>query len=323
MLDNLIDLFGALAVGVAAVASVAAIVWVFRVKPKPQPAGKHPEEQRDTYLKWLLGCVSDHVQSQQALVIVGTALFLVLYGISILVQDLTDHLVDSEYRDSIAPLGWTRVFLQSEKEHRTDALLERSGKEWALRGLGREIFGNERLLDRVRRQRGITKAQDPALEGFLALAQSRKRFTVNDAHAKAAKGLVATIYYRAKNFLSGHPIYHLEMKALQRRIDITRSLFLVAVSGLMALAVGFFIGGVRAHVLPLIRRSATKAEFTAEDGRKQELLRLLRRAAKPACVLTLLAVVGVFAYHRAENNFNERTFGYYSSHVHSEADKQP
>lgn len=316
MLDNLTDLFAALAVGVAAVAGACAAVWVFRRKQR-------------SYIAWMKQVVVQGVHTDRALLIVGTALFLVLYAISILVQDLTDHLVDSEYASSIAPLRWTRELLGSEGSHRLAALMSVGRESYELRGLGREVFGNEVLMDMVRTQLGIRESPADPRNQFIELARSAGTLPVPkdrrqaEVELQAAKGVVSTLYYRAKNWLLGHPVYSIEMNGLQRRIDITRSMFLVACGSLMLLVVLLLGACLRAGV-PLSGRQLgqrlLRRPVRKNPRRRPFLRRRLRiyglRSLRPALVLVSIAVLCVVAYARAENNFNERAFGYYSSHVH-------
>src|SRR5262249_38162635 len=110
------------------------------------------------------------------------------------------------------------------------------------------------------------------------------------------------------NYCYLQPTYQSELDGIQRRIDFARSMFLV--SSWFVLFV--IIGLVSTCVYVLVR---------TWRGTSSEALRLvfmgrMRRLIAIGLGATLIATMGWLGYAQAENNFNERAFGYWlTNHV--------
>lgn len=299
MLENLPDLFATLAVGAALLACIHTMAWVLCTST------------RDRYLGELKERLNRLMPDDRRLAVVGAILFFLLYAGSILVQDLTDHLVDSEYRAEVPVLGWGRKLLGSEKAHRVAALMPREGRQRQLNGLGKEILRNARVMKLVRRQLIDSGEDKVEVARLVAAVQGDLKIPVGSERDKRAQRAAMIIYYRAKNWLSGHPVYSTELRGLQRRIDFTRSLCLTAFVSLFVLVLVLLSNAgclALAYVFPA---------WGQNTDAMQRFRTRLHRAWRPMLLLSLLMVLAALAYSRAENNFNERTFGYFSSYLHS------
>lgn len=143
------------------------------------------------------------------------------------------------------------------------------------------------------------------------------------------KSLIQSTYYRAKNWTYQDSNYFKELEGIQRRIDFCRSCAHVAAWTLC----GHFTGLLGVLVLvPLFvfvrfvfdqysRRKETPYWMRLRDGYHWE--QLITRMFPLLIVNGCILVVCINGYYFAEENFNERAFGYYRSQLEHECWKRP
>lgn len=287
------NVFGALSVGLLAVLSGASLHWI-------------ASAEREHLYRWITRRRWIPRNAQSTFFIV-----LIMYCVGVLVQDFTDHLTDTEYHPlldlHIYPPKLQQAILGSEEDLRFYALVRyrRNEGKWVLTGLGREVLTTDKKFV-------IDAADDDVKKAFLkepSVFMARS----DDDSAKVAKGFVCKLYYQAKNWAYNNPNYFMELEDIQRRIDFTRSSFLIStwtIIGLLILLVLILLEQLfNVRITPKLLFLASNRKFHVTPQQNQ--LRVLKTLA----VVTAIGVISRSGYRNSENNFNERCFGYFVSHA--------
>jgi 5'-nucleotidase (lipoprotein e(P4) family) len=246
----------------------------------------------------------------------------------LIISDVTDQLTDTDR--SFEHSAWYSVprlqafFLGSEGDHRVKTLFSDPGKEKCATGLGREILGRQAYLmeqltgDDVCKAEFIYDACAFLAGGGTCAATDRRR---------AATRFVNQLYYTAKNWTYTQDTYFQEMETIQRRIDFSRSVFLLASWALVLLPFALMIAlaGLWAR-LALPEELRRKGRRITETGFVDPHDPLTYRGAtlRVAKLMVLLAAICWIAqtgYGGAEEIFNERAYGYHISALNERAPK--
>lgn len=133
---------------------------------------------------------------------------------------------------------------------------------------------------------------------------------------KHFKGKVSEVYYEAKNWAYRKvPSHYNELEEIQLRIDFSRSMYLILNIFISLLLLSVFMG----LVLDLISsallyrgryRGYLRQFLRGEISLYKEKYLTVIFVLIFACGFSRIAVIG---YQNAEQNYNERVFGYYSS----------
>ncbi len=219
--------------------------------------------------------------------------FPVVFAFGLMVQDISDHLTDTEFRLGSYPLGsegWhrLRVLFADDEFRKVNALWE---------NMGSQSVQLTRILEST-----YGSTADADVELFVA---NLEKF-VEERGREEAERYVNVLFYEAKNWAYSQPNYFGELQSIQRRIDLARSIYLLT-------AVGFIVG-----LLALVGcgvawwRNSGKGRGAVR--RQHDVCRVGRSVG--AMLLVLLALGGLtdYAYGRAQWYFNERAFGYYVSY---------
>lgn len=282
MPGDLPEIFGALAVGLAAIAVLISLVaWCRRQR-----------------VQWMLYVHISWLDTARAVVVLPF-----VFGFGVVVQDITDHLTDSEYR--ITGIGALQHnLMRSEGSHRVKALLgDVLEADWDPGALWNHVAAErdylEKLLSRFYPADDVTGfLDDPADFARKRKEQSKRgRFDLFKTELSDLEKMVNTIYYEAKNWAYREDNYFDELEAIQRRIDFSRSIFLVGSWGVVLFVVASLI------CLPRWWR------------RRVNLKGPIVRLARSLLALAIVCVFSWLGYAKSEHNFNERVFGYFFSHL--------
>lgn len=287
--NNLADVFGTVAIGLLTVLVIAALRWV----------SKNPEED---YFDWL---AARPWMPKEKNTFSGLLMVLLAFSIGVVTEGTTDYMTDVETdfetsQPILRPFFWFQGKLTwlmgKEEEHRFRTMFKRGDDGYELTGIGRETFGTRKTwVVRVLGDSRFALAPEKFLNEDLEPKVSAERREV------AVKG-VQRLYYPAKNWAYTHPNHFVELERVQRRIDWSRSFFLIGAYGLVAV----FVLGVVARV----RRSKS-----AGDSVNMARARFAKRTGLLGALLALLCACSNIAYSHSESQFNERAFGYFLSHL--------
>lgn len=257
---------------------------------------------------------------------VALAAILALYGFGLIVQDLTDYLTDTDAHHvrswRIDPVRWPGVGLESEGELRFSALVaEQPGAEhgkFRLTPLGRELLCERRhqvrplLTDPSKA--GLEFLCDP--EGYLE-RESDSLLAGDTAPRKAVTSVCNGIYYAAKNWCYTENTLYDELERIQRRIDFSRSVFLVSAWGVL----GMILLAVVMIVWERLARWVQKPSPDVAKPSSQRTSRACWLAVKVGVILLVVAIFARLGYHHGEGVFNERAYGYYATFIRGQQEK--
>ena len=257
-----------------------------------------------------------------------------VYGTGLVVADLADVVSEND----LVYCGWEKRFSKhllwltcfetiagSESDNRFRVLFAQAGSEGTGDGedmkadtrrclestpLWRRIFAQPRHLHRIL-YGAYSEGEHGKIGTFLEepeeFVDGRTSGCEGGDAREAAEDYVSTLYYEAKNWVYLQPTYFDELSAVQRRVDFTLGLLFVGFVGAWLSGVKlvwFVVWVVWGEGLRPPWREAKEAWREAKEG-----------------WVVFLVCVGIcfvtgFGYRGAEQNFNQRVFGYFFSHVH-------
>ncbi len=309
---SLQDIFGTIIVGLLSVLVVALVYWSMSL------------DRRDlfTWLRsrpWIPTRVFGEV-----------ILFFLVFGMGHVVQDIADHLTDSCHLESrlrfSSVLGYSANILRVEGEHRLDTLFKTNKEkgDYELRGIGGELLSfKEHWSKRLSRSYSDAEAlacldlyiENP--EEFINIRDCPEWIDPTKEPKRENRIKIASIrftnkiYYVCKNWCYLNRNYFEELEKIQRRIDFSRSSLLVAAFGLFLM----FAAATLLLVSHLVNRIGSRREGSGNSSDQRTIGSRMKRIGSTAFCLFLVFLLAGMGYSHSEQNFNERAFGYYSSHL--------
>ncbi len=293
---DILDIFGTLSVGIFGVIILLMAWWIYIQQPSPLWTWIRTHFFFPAPDGWMIA-----------------SLLPILFGFGVIVENLTDHLTDSEkiypktvfsleYISTAIPSLQARI-LRSEGHYRFATLFRNceQGESCDLKGLGREYFSiHSDYLERL-------AGDNPRFQSFV---KKPKKFLQNENdrgldcqdQKKIATRFINKLYYQAKNWAYKQETYYDELQSIQRQIEYTRSSFLIASWGIVFVLVAFLASVVRHW----------------RNKRGSAWVGQLWGASKLAILLVVIAAVGRMGYGHTEINFNERALGYFGSFLYGE-----
>jgi 5'-nucleotidase (lipoprotein e(P4) family) len=268
-----------------------------------------------------------------------SAFAIIAFGVGVAVENDTDYMLDVYSRTSSYPLISTIErfevhLLRKEDEHRFLVLFLESDKAFVLNGLGREVFAHDDWKRGAVSDWSNTNVEQMALVALdpskIALDKTGRRRSYNaeaphtpqERNFEAAISVVNRMYYRAKNWCYTQDNYFAELSAIQHRIDWARSVFLLSFWFVVLLLFGsallvFRFLAIGAYKLREHRTGSVDTEALLEWLSAQVLCMMERGRLIVWTLIAalLLAAVSLSSHRHLERQFNERTFGYFSSHL--------
>lgn len=301
--SNFTQIFGTMFVGICAIAAVLLIGWVL------SPTITYDESPPKRLLR--------EIGAQG--VFGGFVALLVAYGIGVVAEGITDHLTDVDTdscehpRQGVAETFscMQRDWLGGEDYHRLLSVYHLDRTPATPNSLGRSLLRErEYLLSHI-------DPTDPdhrnfAYGGAAACVSNETRDLC--ASEEVASEIVNAMYYTAKNWTYQQPTYFAELEGLQRRIDWSRSLFLIST---WIIPVALLLVSVKL-ALWMVLRIAWLARPRLRPENVNDFM--LSGVAVDRLNVLLIVALGIayfsrIAHHQSELQFNERAFGYYASHL--------
>lgn len=301
--EDLSEVFGVLSVGILAVSISLVFYWLLM-------------GTRFSFRDWITKLGLRPEGNVEALMFV-----LVAYALGLIVGDITDHLTDTDSEYSWGtPMALQQSFLGKESSLRMKTLvrLDSEKKQWKLRALGRELFSNHTAAIKQIIGTNTVAKRRFAAEPIAFLNDKKTNYDSRGEIASESESssdydstrlfqrYTNQLYYDFKNWAYREVGNHFrELESIQRRIDFTRSCFLLASWSLFVLVPILIIGLIW---LDRIHQGIAKihdSEVAPSTRRKQVLrITILSGSLILTCVITRLG------YIHAEEVFNERAFGY-------------
>jgi hypothetical protein len=308
-MEILINFFGTIFAGALTLVCIIVVFWIWSRSPE--------NVWRWVSRKGWLPIGQDGIASHG----IG-ALVLVSFGIGIVAEGMTDYMTDSE----TAPDSLIKRCLGSESEHRFRTLFiqpDTSSVVWRPKGLAKELFNTEhgrRCLSNILGPKHplvadpnnylVNVVQTNTRKHHLSFLERKFELVYTNSQTKETgrwPGVfsdVNQIYYPAKNWSSSRDHYSEELERLQMRIDWARTTFAImsfVPAGAVVLCV--LVSLITGTILGIAKPS--KLVVSGERTFWRGL----------ATLFVIVAVLGTSykAYAQAEEQFNERAFGYFLS----------
>lgn len=304
MIDiNIFELLSTIGIGTVAMIS---LLYCYFISLKLFNARKHNSE---AFITWVKNYLREEYKQSGYTLITSVLIF----SLGVMTEDFTDHLADSETsRNPIVSTLKSFELLRSEGELRRQTLVV---NDTSLSGLGKEIFNNKKINSDTNQLKNNNYFFNTgnASEYWKEKGSS----ILNDANRlKSFNSFVNRIYYTAKNwcYLKSEPARK-ELEEIQTRIDLARSLSLISFFSLILVIIlysGYYIN----ELLLKKKNKFTIVNTTISDGVERTFPeRKVFYPFRAIIVLLLIFLVTKLCYEVAENNFNERAFGYYISYL--------
>lgn len=307
MLDlKLTEIFGVLGVGIFVVIT---IVYFYFLAQKLFNIRRH---NKDAFISWLKGTLSGDYKDTGYAIISG----LIVYSAGLLMQDITDHMTDSDTNlNPVISFVKQTNLLDNEGELRKAVLIE-DGKK--LTGLGKEIFSKARFI--------LKTDSAEKLDFFDEGMKPQQYWSIHgDSICKLKKdltGFVNRLYYTCKNwcYLEAQPV-HKELDDIQERIDFSRSIAIMAFLAMLGILLLYIVYyAVELFFKKKNSRFKVVLHLAGQPAQKNNVAvrRVSRRVFHPLRALLILGCITYAAsvcYSAAEKNFNERAMGYYVSQI--------
>lgn len=260
------------------------------------------------------------------------------FGFGVFGEGITDHMTDSESKLHNPVSKIQTSILRREGRHRLLTLFQKKDDEYKIRVLGKEVFSKSTFASAVIPNELFLSNPESFLNGKAGTKQdymvsiygpekdvkkncyeNRCDKDINEIAEEVVEKYANMLYYPAKNWAYTEPNYFKELERIQRRIDWARSSFLVmswivTVGSLWLLftGVGF-----------LIYRKDSADINVAKDfpfSEKKEYFKTgFIRTLFVTLITLLVSYIACISYGHAEEQFNERVYGYFVSYLQRSA----
>ncbi len=225
-----------------------------------------------------------------------------IFGFGLIVQDTADKYTDTtvcgkkDSKNIVVRFNNRFNILKNESDLRFSALLKEENGKLKLNSLGRCLFRHAEFL--LYPNHNFSENQIK----FLNHANKYPDAPIpKEIKKDEIKGVISTVYYRSKNWAFSQATYYDELKALQIRVDFSRSILLISALTIVGIIVAFLISTV-----PMIKKTKRKNTSFKKKSHFKNLIFFL-------VLLFLIFCLSRTGYDNSERNFNERVMGYYVS----------
>jgi hypothetical protein len=296
---KLTDVFSTLCIGIL---TLSLITYFYFIINKFFVAGKF---DKDIFIQWIKDILKGSYKESGYLVLA----LVVVYCLGVVAGDLTGRMTDSDSSHKSWLLRKLKVIskMPSQENNRIESIVD-AEKGWKLTGLGSSVLRSSSIVKNANLISGTNFLQDSTctfdenwaiLHQYLVADSLRKTGVRRDFAV-----FLQQIYYTGKNwcFSKDHEPLN-ELKAIQNRIDLSRSMVL-----LMTLSICILLLVVIANLLTVVKQLISrqqKQKFWGSGG------------VQSGAFLIFIAVflVSKECYQINQDNYNKRAYGYYVSEV--------
>ncbi len=159
-------------------------------------------------------------------------IFIFIYAIGQLMEDVTDNLTDSNTPKALMPKQVAQI-LGSEDTYRCSILMTETNKQSnssndtiSFTPLGKYIFRHTVKLKQMMKEGAIIN--DTQLINKIAILDS-DGVPLNSIEKASLKKIITSLYYKSKNWAYLQTNYFNELEMIQNRIDFSRSTILISI----------------------------------------------------------------------------------------------
>jgi hypothetical protein len=300
---KLTDIFSTLCIGILSVALITYFYFIinkFFVKDK---------FDNDLFLNWLKSVLSENYKDSGYMILALVAVFC----LGNIAGDLTGRMTDSDnsHKNLILTNLRKTSGMSSQEDNRIAALIDTSNaRAWRVRSLGKAVLTSPAIVANANR-----------LSETAFLADTTRKFSENWAVLLPQlqkdkkmwnnfKGFLQQIYYTGKNwcFSKEHEPLN-ELKSIQNRIDLSRSMTLLMTFSLLLLAV---IVAVNAMYVGYLSINNKAWKFWSKENFRKGFYIIQGRAL---ILFFVIQAISKECYDINQENYNKRAYGYYVSEI--------
>jgi len=292
---KLVDIFSTLCVGFI---TVMTGIYIYFLAIK---MFIHQKFDRELFTRWSRDLLTSSVKDTWYAFLA----IIMLYFFGIIAGDLTGRMTDSDdHKASILSLLKTCTFMEQESHLRKEALFNLH-TDSSITGLGTAVFLNKHIVEEGNRTAGthffadIPGNREVLQEDWLTI---KRKLPGSDV---AFTNFVFEIYYNAKNWVysKDHEPLH-ELKDIQSRIDLSRSIVLIVAFSL---------------VIILVMSAVFPFYYLYLRWKNRPVLFYIPLSG--IFLLLLFLLICRECYHINEINYLKRAYGYYVSYTQREDQK--
>lgn len=317
---KLTDVFSTLCIGILSLALITYFYFIFNkffVKDKFNQAD---------FINWVKNMLTeDNAHSGYMVLALVT-----VYCLGVIAGDLTGRMTDSDSSHKnyiLRELKWASQ-MRSQEENRKEAIVD-SAKRWELTSLGNAVFRSKSIVSNANYITGTNfftkKPTQNRIRQSTMLQDTAYNFNSDWTHiqnilrkdtAKLTRKMfgqfIQQIYYTGKNwcFSKDHEPLN-ELKSIQNRIDISRSVVLLLTFSIQLLALTVITNLISLAYLKIQNKEREgKFWWKPKFGKICHVLQIGFFAA-----FLVILVVSEECYEINQDNYNKRAFGYYVTEV--------
>ena len=309
------DIFSTLCIGIITATLIVYFIFI------TQKLFRDNRFDNEVFFNWIKTLLSQSYEKSGYAIL----LLVVVYCLGIIAGDLTERLTDDNQKQGIAGLldGVNKKIpffsLPTADSERMSVIFKYSEQDTIpvdLTPLGTSVFSNRDILSEGSKSTGdsIFKKTTPKLQALWlhSLCQNpseRKKMMPQ------IKTFVREVFYNGKNWCYSKDWEPLdELKAIQSRIDLSRSMAQMIEAAIIVLLVIILIN----IPLKLIQNRNKKSKNEGDNSKNNQWSGIYTQTQIGAfIVFVILFLIGRQCYVINEANFNKRAFGYYVSDVQS------
>jgi hypothetical protein len=304
---KLTDVFSTLCIGIL---TLSLITYFYFIVNKFFVKGKF---DGDIFIQWIKDILKGSYKESGYLVLA----LVVVYCLGVVAGDLTGRMTDSDSSHKSWLLRKLKVVskMPSQENNRIETIVE-AGNGWKLSGLGGSVLRSPSIVKNANLISGTSFLQDSTCtfnENWDILRLQLVADSLSETGVRRNFAIfLQQIYYTGKNwcFSKDHEPLN-ELKAIQNRIDLSRSMVL-----LMTLSIGVLLLVVILNLFYVVIIQQVKEQKTWkfwQNGKFQNKFNLLQSGA--FVIFIVIFLVSKECYQINQDSYNKRAYGYYVSEV--------
>lgn len=279
MLGNLQEIFGAITAGLMTLLVLSTVPWIWN------------NAANENFLKFWKSAVHKDTLTPTVAALITPLVF----GFGYIVQELTDHLTDSDFRSNYGVLKYQHEILRPESDFRHEVLF----KDYETTPLWNAIEAEKAYFGAL-----LLRVSDYSEQDVYDFFNSTTNFSIENP--EKAKSLANILYFEAKNWAYTQTNHYDELESIQQRIDFSRTTFHIASWALLLTSYAILIFSLL-HLLALVSTNFEKAHARKKAEGEEKLRRTIRSDIVTAVIL-IAVVLGWFEYGNSESVYRSTIF---------------
>lgn len=301
---KLTDIFSTICIGILSVALITYFYFIinkFFVKDK---------FDNDQFSNWLKSVLSENYKDSGYMILALVAVFC----LGNIAGDLTGRMTDSDNNHKSFILNNLRKTsgMSSQEDNRIATLIDTSdATEWRIRSLGKAVLNSPEIVANANQLSETAFFQDTSCNFAENWTMLLPKLQQKDKTTWISfKKFLQQVYYTSKNwcFSKEHEPLN-ELKSIQNRIDLSRSMTLLMTFSLLLLAVIVAVNLVYVGHLSINNKNW---KFWSKENFRKGFYIIQGRAL---ILFFVIQTISKECYDINQENYNKRAYGYYVSEI--------